>query len=58
MLSNILNFIKKSFNELKKVNWLSSYETLRLTGEVIVFSLIFAIIYGIVDALLVGLLFK
>jgi preprotein translocase SecE subunit len=37
--------------ELKKVNWISLKETQQLTLNVILFSLLFVIIYGILDFL-------
>ncbi len=55
-LETITDYLKKSFNELKKVNWLTSRETFNLTLEVIVFSLVFVIIYGIIDSLLVRII--
>ena len=55
-LERIIDYLKKSFTEIKKVNWLSKDETLRLTGEVIVFSLLFVIIYGIFDSLFIRFL--
>lgn len=56
ILDRINDYLKKSFIELKKVTWLSKKETLRFTFEVIIFSIIFVIIYGIFDSLLVRLL--
>lgn len=52
MFDKIINYIKDSVNELKKVNWISKKETLELTLEVVLFVLIFLVIYGIFDALL------
>ncbi len=54
----LVNYLKDSFNELKKVNWLSREETVNLTIEVLIFSLIFVILYGIFDAIIIQLLFK
>jgi preprotein translocase SecE subunit len=54
---NLKSYLKDSFNELKKVNWLSGKESANLTIEVLFFSLIFVILYGIFDALVVYLLF-
>ncbi len=45
----IRDYIIESVNELKKVNWISLKETQRLTINVILFSILFAIIYGILD---------
>ncbi len=59
-LEYLISYFKKSLNELQKVNWLSQKETLNLTWEVIVFSLTFIFLYGIIDSILVSflLLFK
>ena len=57
MVERIKNYLKESFWELKKVKWLTKEETINLTLEVILFSLIFIFIYGIFDALLVRILF-
>jgi preprotein translocase SecE subunit len=57
MVEKIKNYLKESFLELKKVNWLTREETINLTLEVIIFSLIFVVIYGIFDALVVRILF-
>ena len=56
MLEKIQNYLKESFLELKKVKWLTKEETINLTLEVIIFSLIFVVIYGIFDAILVRIL--
>jgi preprotein translocase SecE subunit len=57
MVEKIKNYLKESFLELKKVKWLTREETINLTLEVIIFSLIFVVIYGIFDALVVKILF-
>jgi preprotein translocase SecE subunit len=57
MVEKIKNYLKESFLELKKVKWLTREETISLTLEVIIFSLIFVVIYGIFDALVVKILF-
>jgi len=57
MVEKIKNYLKESFLELKKVKWLTREETINLTLEVIIFSLIFVLIYGIFDALVVRILF-
>jgi preprotein translocase SecE subunit len=57
MVEKIKNYLKESFLELKKVKWLTREETINLTLEVIIFSLIFIVIYGIFDALVVRILF-
>jgi preprotein translocase SecE subunit len=57
MVEKIKNYLKESFLELKKVKWLTREETINLTLEVIIFSSIFVVIYGIFDALVVKILF-
>jgi len=57
MVEKIKNYLKESFLELRKVKWLTRAETINLTLEVIAFSLIFIVIYGIFDAFLVRILF-
>jgi preprotein translocase SecE subunit len=57
MVEKIKNYLKESFLELKKVKWLTREETINLTLEVIIFSLVFVVIYGIFDALVVKILF-
>jgi preprotein translocase SecE subunit len=57
MVEKIKNYLKESFLELKKVKWLTKEETINLTLEVIIFSLVFVVIYGIFDALMVKILF-
>jgi preprotein translocase SecE subunit len=57
MVEKIKNYLKESFLELKKVKWLTREETINLTLEVIIFSLIFVVIYGIFDSLVVSILF-
>lgn len=57
MFNKIINYIKESLVELKKVKWLTRKETIDLTLEVIFFSLIFVVIYGFFDALIIRLLF-
>jgi len=55
-IEKIKNYLKESFLELKKVKWLTRQETIDLTLQVIIFSFIFLIIYGIFDAILVRIL--
>jgi preprotein translocase SecE subunit len=55
-IEKIKNYLKESFLELKKVKWLTRQETIDLTLQVILFSLIFIVIYGIFDAILVRIL--
>ena len=57
MMEKIKNYLRESFLELRKVKWLTREETINLTLEVIIFSLIFIVIYGIFDAFLVRILF-
>jgi preprotein translocase SecE subunit len=57
MVEKIKNYLKESFLELKKVKWLTKEDTINLTLEVIIFSLIFVVIYGIFDSLVVSILF-
>jgi len=56
-MEKIKNYLRESFLELRKVKWLTREETINLTLEVIIFSLIFIVIYGIFDAFLVRILF-
>jgi len=55
-IEKLKNYLKESFLELKKIKWLTRKETIDMTLEVIIFSLIFVIIYGIFDAILVRIL--
>lgn len=57
-LERISNYLKESFVELKKVKWLTRQETINLTLEVLFFSFVFFIIYGIFDYLFIFLLFR
>jgi preprotein translocase SecE subunit len=52
MIEKIINYIKESINEAKKVSWLTPNETKKITIEVILFSLLLAIIYGLTDTIL------
>jgi preprotein translocase SecE subunit len=52
MIEKIINYIKESINEIKKVSWLTPNETKKITIEVILFSLLLAIIYGLTDTIL------
>lgn len=49
MLERLINYIKESRQELKKVTWLSRAETARFTIAVIVVSLAVAAFLGGVD---------
>ncbi len=55
-MKKVIDYIKKSLVELKKVKWLTVSETLDLTYNVIIFSLVFIIIYSIFDSILVRVL--
>jgi preprotein translocase SecE subunit len=57
MFQNIKEYLKTSFSEFKKVKWLTKEETINLTIEILIFSFIFVLIYGIFDAIFVKLLF-
>ncbi|GIW66446.1 MAG: hypothetical protein KatS3mg095_0344 [Candidatus Parcubacteria bacterium] len=57
MTKNILNYIKESFNELKKINWLSLTETINLTLNIILFVIVFALIYWLFDFILLKIIF-
>ncbi|MGC8981504.1 MAG: preprotein translocase subunit SecE [Minisyncoccia bacterium] len=52
MIEKIINYVKESINELKKVSWLTPSETKKITIEVILFSFLLAVIYGITDTIL------
>jgi preprotein translocase subunit SecE len=51
-MKRIIQFFKDSFAELKKVQWPSRSEVSSSTKVVLVSVLIFAVVYGIVDFLL------
>ncbi|PID30544.1 preprotein translocase subunit SecE [Candidatus Saccharibacteria bacterium] len=44
-----LNYIRASFGELRLVTWPTFRESMRLTGAVIIFSIIFGAIIAVVD---------
>ncbi len=52
-MNKILNFFKESYSELKKVVWPGRNEVASSTRVVIVSTLIFAAVLGIVDFLLI-----
>ncbi len=52
-MNKILNFFKESYSELKKVVWPGRSEVGSSTRVVIVSTLVFAAVLGIVDFLLV-----
>jgi preprotein translocase subunit SecE len=53
-MKKILQFFKNSFAELKKVVWPSRSEVVSSTKVVIVSTLIFAAVLGLVDFLLIA----
>jgi preprotein translocase SecE subunit len=53
MIEKIKIYIKESINELKKVKWLTWRETYELTFNIFIFTLIFLVLYGIIDFILV-----
>ncbi len=53
-MKKIIQFFKNSFAELKKVVWPSKSEVVSSTKVVIVSTLIFAVILGLVDFLLIA----
>ena len=52
-MGKIVNFFKESFSELKKVVWPSRSEVASSTKVVIVSVIIFALVLGAVDFLLI-----
>jgi len=52
-MNKIVNFFKESFSELKKVVWPSRSEVGASTKVVIVSTIIFALVLGAVDFLLI-----
>lgn len=56
MIQGIIAYVRESVSELKKVNWLSWQETYRLTAEVLLFSILFGLIYGLLDFIFVKLI--
>jgi len=53
-MKKIIQFFKNSFAELKKVVWPSRSEVVSSTKVVIVSTLIFAVVLGLIDFLLVA----
>jgi len=49
MKDKIVTYLKESFNEFKKIRWLTPQETLKLTINIIIFTIIFSAFYGILD---------
>lgn len=52
MIGRLINYIRESRQELKKVTWLSRAETVRFTIAVIVVSLAVAAFLGGIDLLI------
>jgi preprotein translocase subunit SecE len=50
-MARIKEYLKESYNELKKVNWPTKSETLNLTLIVIGFSLVISFFLGVLDIL-------
>ena len=53
---NIINYLKESREELKKVTWPDRQQLTRLTVAVIVISALTAIYLGLIDAALVRII--
>lgn len=49
MIEKIINYLKESYIEFKKVRWLTPRETLYWTINIVLFIIIFAVFYGIID---------
>lgn len=56
MFRSIKVFLQEARQELKKVNWPSRNETMRLTTVVIIISLLFAFFLGVFDYIFIYLL--
>ena len=50
--SNLIEFLKEAYAELKKVTWLSRKDVIRATFGVIVVVIIFSLYVGLVDFLI------
>lgn len=48
-MNRLFNYLGQSWEEIKKVVWPSRRTAVRLTGAVIVFSLVLAVFMGAVD---------
>lgn len=53
MINKLVNYIKDSIKELKKVIWPTKQEVTKKTGQVIFVSFVVFVFLGIVDFLLV-----
>lgn len=58
MFTRLINYLKESRQEFKRVNWPTRKETIRMTTTVIVISLTTAIFLGILDLIFTYLLGK
>ena len=56
MTARIVEYVKQSINELRKVNWLTARETQKIVIEVLLFSFLLAVIYGLIDNILARLI--
>ena len=56
MLTKLKNFIQESRQELKRVNWPTREETIRLTTVVIGLSVFIAVFLGVFDYIFIQLL--
>lgn len=52
MKEKIINYLRESYAEFKKVRWLTPSETFYWTLNIILFILIFSIFYGVIDFIL------
>jgi preprotein translocase subunit SecE len=46
---SLKSYFTESYSELKKVNWPTRQETLRLTGAVVAVSVVVAVLLGVLD---------
>jgi preprotein translocase subunit SecE len=58
MFNKLINYIKDTRNELKRVTWPSRKQTINFTALVIAVSLVLAIFMGFFDVILTYLLKK
>ena len=56
MFSKLTSFLQESKQELLRVNWPTRQETLRLTGVVVLISILVALFLGLLDAVFARLL--
>lgn len=55
LLKEIKSYLKESWSELKKVTWLSLEDTIKITSNVLVFSIIFLIFFSIIEIIFLGI---